>query len=75
MQSVLEALISIWNWFNGSKTKIGALALAIAALLPDGVMVLGYDLKAVLIGLGSLFGVVGVAHLAVKANTQPGATA
>jgi len=75
MQSIIDALLKIWNWFNGSKTKIGALALAIAAILPEGIMVFGYDLKALLIGLGGLFGAVGLAHLAVKANTDPGATA
>ena len=75
MSGVINFLIGAWNWFNGSKTKIGALALAVAALLPDGIMIFEYDLKALLIGLGALFGVTGLAHLAMKANTQPGPTA
>lgn len=75
MQAVLDFFVKIWNWFNGSKTKIGVALLSIAALLPDGVMVLGYDLKAALIVVGGFFTGVGVAHIAVKANTQPGATA
>lgn len=70
----MQLFIKIWNWFNGSKTKIGALLLAIAALLPEGVMVLGYDLKAALIWLGGILGGVGVIHAFAKANTQPGPT-
>jgi hypothetical protein len=69
---MFDFLLKIWNWFNGSKTKIGALCLAIAALLPDGVMVFGYDLKVVLVAIGGFFGVVGVAHMAVKADTKAG---
>lgn len=75
MQKIVDFFVGAWNWFNGSKTKIGAVLLSVAALLPDGVMVLGYDLKAVLLGLGGLFAGVGLAHIAVKANKEPGATA
>jgi len=72
---VIDFLTAIWNWFNGSKTKVGALLLSIAALLPDGVMVLGYDLKGVLIAIGGFFGVVGVTHIVAKATITPEATA
>jgi len=72
---VVNFFVGIWNWFNGSKTKIGAVCLAAAALLPEGVMIFGYDLKAALIWIGGIFSGVGLAHLAVKANAEPGATA
>jgi len=71
MAALIAFLQAAWNWFNGSKTKIGALLLAIAALLPDGVMVLGYDLKAELIVIGTAFAGVGVVHMAIKNSTKP----
>lgn len=75
MQNVVNFLVKAWNWFNGSKTKIGAALLSIAAILPEGLMVLGFDLKVALVTIGGIFTGAGLAHIAVKANTQPGATA
>ena len=68
----MQFIMAVWNWFNGNKTKIGTLLLAIAALLPDGIMVLGFDLKAELIVIGGAFAGVGVVHMAVKASMKPG---
>lgn len=68
----MQFIMNIWNWFNGNKTKIGALLLAIAGLLPSGIMVLGFDLQAELIVIGGAFAGVGVVHMAIKANTKPG---
>lgn len=75
MQGAIDFLVKIWNWFNGSKTKIGAALLAIAALIPAGTMVFGFDLQAALVWLGGVLTGVGLTHLAFKANTQPGPTA
>lgn len=58
---------SIWEWFNGNKTKLGALILGIAALLPEGIVLFDtFDLKVALIWLGGILGGVGVAHLVAK---------
>jgi len=75
MQKIVDFFVGAWNWFNGSKAKIGAVLLSIAALVPEGVLVLGYDLKVILMWAGGLFAGVGVGHIIVKANTKPGATA
>ena len=66
----MQFFVNLWNWFNGNKTKIGALLLSIAALLPDGIMVVGYDLKAELIVIGSTFAGVGLVHMGVKATAN-----
>ncbi len=64
----MKFLLTLWQWFDGNKTKLGGLMIALnaSALYPDHVFV--YIIFAY---LGPLLAGVGLAHMAIKgvANT------
>lgn len=49
-----------WKWLDKKKTAIGSLALIAAEVVPDPTV------KAILQGVGIIFGATGVAHKLVK---------
>jgi len=59
----MKALTVIWNWFNGNKTQLGALIIAIVAsgFIPEHTF--GYT---VLAWLGPVLAGLGVGHKIVK---------
>jgi hypothetical protein len=64
----MATLLAIWNWFNGNKTNIGLLLLALSKIVPPGVIVFGYDLQTFLVWAGGALTTVGVAHKIVKSQ-------
>ena len=55
---------SIWEWFDGNKTQLGALILALVAFEGD---LLGQEwLETFLVWFGGVLGVLGVGHKLIK---------
>lgn len=55
-----------WDWFDKKKTAIGTVTLVVAEVVPDPTV------KAVLTGIGILFGGVGVIHKVSKNDLGQG---
>jgi hypothetical protein len=64
----MDFLKKVWEWFNGNKTKLGALIFGFAQFWAAGeVSVFGlFDLHAGLMWLAAALGTVGVAHMVAK---------
>ena len=62
----------IWDWFDGNKTTIGSVCIAIAAHVPADVEVIGISVQSVLYWLGGAIGGTGVAHKVGKKVSRKG---